>query len=160
MLEKTSDLSERTRTEMEINYIAPVILSQLFLPLLIPHKGTIVNTCSGLSLLPISFEPSYCASKATLHSMTQSMRLRYAKVGVHVVAIYYSEVNTPFQQGHSKCYSSNCCYRSIKTIEKRKESIYVKRAKMLFLLSRLIPDKALKILNNFLDEKIEKVINR
>ena len=162
MLEKTSDLSERTRTEMEINYIAPVILSQLFLPLLIPHKGTIVNTCSGLSFLPLSFEPNYCASKAALHSMTLSMRFRYAKVGVRVVAIYYPEVNTPFQQGHSTPNAlspQTAVTEALKQLKKGKESIYVKRAKMLFLLSRLIPGKALKTINNFLDERVEKVIS-
>lgn len=38
---KTGDLSERLEEEWNVNYIAPVILTQLFLPLLIKNHGTV-----------------------------------------------------------------------------------------------------------------------
>ncbi len=161
LMEKTGDLAGRLKEEWETNYLAPVLLSQELLPLLARSHGTVINVCSGLAYIPLSFEPNYCATKAALHSMSQSMRLRYAKVGVKVVAIYYPEVDTPFNEGHPTTRAITpqlAVSEAIKQLKKGKGEIRVKMAGMIFLLSRIMPRKGVRKLNGFNDNDVEHIV--
>jgi short-subunit dehydrogenase involved in D-alanine esterification of teichoic acids len=163
LLATTGDLTSRITEELETNYLAPVILIQLILPILIKNKGTVVNVSSGLAHLPLSIEPNYCATKAAMHSMTQSMRIQYAKVHVKVIEILYPEVNTPFQEGHAteRAISPKlAAEEALRQLNRGKDEIYVKMSKMLYWISRLAPKRGITIVNRFIPDKVEEMLRK
>lgn len=61
--------------EIAVNLAAPILLAQGFLPVLKRHpEAAIVNVTSGLALVPKQATAIYCATKAGLHSASQSLR--------------------------------------------------------------------------------------
>src|ERR1700680_4313237 len=62
---------ERAKEEITINIEAPLHLTSLFIKL--KSLKTIVNVTSGLSFVPLTKVPVYCATKAFLHSFTLSL---------------------------------------------------------------------------------------
>lgn len=134
---------------------------EVFIPLLIQNHGMLVNVSSGLAYLPLSIEPNYCATKAALHSMTQSMRMQYGKMGVEVVEILYPEVNTPFQEGHATARAITpkiAASEALRQMNQGRDEIYVKGSKMLYQISRWMPKRGLKIMNGFIPEKFYEIL--
>jgi uncharacterized oxidoreductase len=85
----------QTSKEIAINLEAPVHLSTLFIPHLLKQQApAIVNVTSGLSFVPLSFAPIYCATKAALHSFTLSLRHQLSKTPIKVIEIIPPAVNT------------------------------------------------------------------
>ena len=81
-LNHTRDLKDVTR-EIEINLSGPVRMIQGFLPDLKARKAAlIVNVSSGLAFIPKPLSPVYCATKAAMHSFTQSLRVQLDGTGV------------------------------------------------------------------------------
>ena len=73
-LNQDRDLTDVTR-EIEINLSGPVRMVQQFLPHLKTRPDAlIVNVSSGLAFVPLPLSPVYCATKAAIHSFTQSLR--------------------------------------------------------------------------------------
>jgi uncharacterized oxidoreductase len=86
---------EQTRQEIAINLDAPIHLSRLFLPHLIKQQNpAILNVTSGLSFVPLTNVPVYCATKAALHSFTLSLRHQLAGSGVQVIEVIPPAVDT------------------------------------------------------------------
>jgi uncharacterized oxidoreductase len=163
LLATTGDLTSRITEEWETNYLAPVILTQLILPILIKNKGTVVNVSSGLAHLPLSIEPNYCATKAAIHSMTQSMRIQYAKVHVKVIEILYPEVNTPFHQGHAteRAISPKVAdEEALRQLNRGNDEIYVKTSGMLYWISRLAPKRGVNKVNRFISDEVEEILRK
>jgi uncharacterized oxidoreductase len=87
----------RHKTEIAINFEAPIHLTILLLPVLQAHPIALVaNVTSGLSFVPIASMPTYCATKAALHSFTLSLRhqLQQLTPPIRVVEIVPPAVNT------------------------------------------------------------------
>jgi uncharacterized oxidoreductase len=62
---------------IETNLLAPLRLTASLLPLLKKQpRSTIMMVSSGLAFLPLAMTPTYCATKAAIHSYTQSLRYR------------------------------------------------------------------------------------
>jgi uncharacterized oxidoreductase len=81
-----ADFWKRTRDELAINLEAPVHLSHLLLPVLSRNKGScVINVSSGLAFVPMSRAPVYCATKAAIHSFTQSLRRQLKQDGIEVI---------------------------------------------------------------------------
>jgi uncharacterized oxidoreductase len=161
LLAKTGDLEARLVTEWQTNFLAPVLLAQHFLPTLAANHGTVVNITSGLAFVPLSVEPSYCASKAALHSMTQSMRLQFSDSGVKVVEISYPAVDTPFQGGHAPKNAmppDQAAALALKGLNRGKTEIHVGMAGLLHTLSRLAPGRALKVVNGFIPDNVQELL--
>ena len=73
---------------------------QQFLPHLKIRKGAlIVNVSSGLAFIPFPASPVYCATKAAIHSFTQSLRVQIEGTGVTVVELAPPAVETPLLRG-------------------------------------------------------------
>ena len=90
----SSGAVEQARREMEVNYFAPLHLLQRFAEGLGTRKGAVVNISSvaGLSNFPLL--PTYSASKAAMHSLTQGARALLARSGVTVFGVYPGPVDT------------------------------------------------------------------
>ena len=86
---------EQARREMEVNYFAPLQLLQHFAPALARNGGgAVVNIGSAAGLTNIPFMPTYSASKAALHSLTQAARLLLGPQGTSVFGVYAGPVDT------------------------------------------------------------------
>jgi uncharacterized oxidoreductase len=98
-LNQDRDLNDVTR-EIEINLSGPVRMVQQFLAHLKARKGAlIVNVSSGLAFVPLPASPVYCATKAALHSFTQSLRVQLDGTGVTVIELAPPAVETPLLRG-------------------------------------------------------------
>jgi len=92
---------EELRHQLEVNTVAPVIVSQAFLPMLgatnPPAKspGTIVNISSMAGKQAAPFLGPYAASKHALEALSESMRRELMIYGVDVVVIGPGAVATP-----------------------------------------------------------------
>ncbi len=93
-LTKEVDLG-RIYKEVEINLIAPIHLSSLFVEHLKPKKeSAIINISSGLAFTPIAAMPVYCATKAAIHSLTLSLRHQLKDTNIKVFEIAPPSVDT------------------------------------------------------------------
>jgi uncharacterized oxidoreductase len=81
--------------EIATNLEAPIHLSMLFLPHLLKKKDpSLINVTSGLAFAPISLMPTYCMTKAALHSFTLSLRHQLKATPVQVIELIPPAVNT------------------------------------------------------------------
>jgi uncharacterized oxidoreductase len=77
-----------TQSIVQTNILGVLQLTALLLPTLKqqPHS-TIVTTTSGLAFVPLSPYPTYCATKAFLHSWLQSLRVQLQETAVEVLEL-------------------------------------------------------------------------
>lgn len=81
--------------ELSTNLAAPIHLSMLFVPHLARKpEAALINVTSGLAFSPISFMPTYCATKAALHSFTLSLRHQLRDTGISVIEVVPPKVQT------------------------------------------------------------------
>jgi uncharacterized oxidoreductase len=83
------------RAELATNLDAPLHLTMLLLPHLAKAPfGAVVNVTSGLAFAPLAAMPTYCLTKAALHSFTLSLRHQLKDTALDVVEIVPPAVNT------------------------------------------------------------------
>ncbi|MFB9450261.1 SDR family NAD(P)-dependent oxidoreductase [Dactylosporangium vinaceum] len=86
------DVAERTVT---VNLLGPVRLISAFLPgLLARPEATIMTVTSGLAYVPLPLTPTYSATKAAVHSYTESLRVQLSGSTVQVVELVPPAVRT------------------------------------------------------------------
>jgi uncharacterized oxidoreductase len=94
-LNHSRNLNDVSR-EIEINLSGPVRMIQQFLPHLKTRPGAlIVNVTSGLAFIPMPIAPIYSATKAALHSFTQSVRVQLRGTSVTVIELAPPGTETP-----------------------------------------------------------------
>lgn len=92
------DLVDLTR-EIEINLCGPMRMAQLFIPhLKSKPQACIINVSSALAFVPLPVSPVYSATKAGLHSFSQSLRKQLAETNVRVIELAPPGVETPMYQ--------------------------------------------------------------
>ena len=78
-----------------INLLGTFRITAALMPLLLAQpKATIMTVSSGLAFVPIHTNPSYCATKAAIHSWTQSLRYQLRDTSVEVLEIAPPYVQT------------------------------------------------------------------
>jgi uncharacterized oxidoreductase len=83
------------RAELATNLDGPLHLTMLLLPQLSKAPfGAVVNVTSGLAFAPLAAMPTYCLTKAALHSFTLSLRHQLKETPLDVVEIVPPAVNT------------------------------------------------------------------
>ena len=82
------------------NLLGPIRLTAALLPLLQkqPHSA-IMNVSSGLAFLPMALTPTYCATKAAIHSYTLSLRHQLRATGTEVLELIPPYVATHLMSG-------------------------------------------------------------
>lgn len=86
---------DHLRSQLEINVIGQLAVTQPMIPLLRQVRGRIVNmgSIAGRSATPIL--GPYAASKHALEALTDALRLELWPWGIHVAVIEPGEINTP-----------------------------------------------------------------
>jgi short-subunit dehydrogenase len=78
-----------------VNYFGALAVSQAFAPILAANGGgCLVNISSVAGLVSFPAIPTYSASKAAVHSLTQSLRFGLQAQGTHVAGVYPGPVDT------------------------------------------------------------------
>ncbi|HUD93148.1 SDR family oxidoreductase [Sphingobium sp.] len=85
------------------NLLGPIRLAHALLPHLETQPAaTILTVSSGLAFVPLAATPTYCATKAAIHSWSISMREQLKATGVDVVEIVPPGVQTDLMPGHAE----------------------------------------------------------
>jgi len=86
---------EAVAADMNTNYFGTLSVMRTFVPVLLKNgQGLIANVSSSAGLAAFPAIGSYSASKAALHSLTQSARAELADRGIHVIGIYPGPIDT------------------------------------------------------------------
>lgn len=77
------------------NLLGPIRLNTALLPLLLAQpQATVMTVSSGLAFVPLASTPTYCATKAAIHSYTQSLRYQLKASNVQVLELAPPYVQT------------------------------------------------------------------
>jgi len=84
------------------NLLGPLRLTAALLGVLQkqPHS-TVMNVSSGLAFVPLAYTPTYCATKAAIHSYTQSLRFQLRNSTTEVLELIPPYVATDLLNGRS-----------------------------------------------------------
>lgn len=96
----TVDLSA-ARSIINTNIVSVLQITAALLPTLKQHPtSTIITTTSGLAFVPFAAFPTYCASKAFLHSWLQSLRFQLRNTSIEVLELVPPYVQTELSGPH------------------------------------------------------------
>lgn len=88
----TADIAVET---IATNLTGPILLTAALLPHLLKQAdATIMTVSSGLAFVPLAMTPTYSATKAAIHSYTQSLRYQLKDTPIRVVELVPPYVQT------------------------------------------------------------------
>lgn len=90
-------------TTITTNLLGPIRLTAALLPhLRAQAASTVITVTSGLAFIPLAATPTYNATKAAIHSWTQSLRHQLADTSVEVLELAPPAVATDLMPGHAE----------------------------------------------------------
>lgn len=88
-------------TTIETNVLGPIRLIAAFIEQLQAQRdSTIITVSSGLAFTPLGVTPSYNASKAAIHMLSESIRMQLSDTSVQVMELVPPSVRTQLMPGH------------------------------------------------------------
>jgi len=86
---------------MSTNLLGTMRLTSALLPLLRKQaKSTVMTVSSGLAFVPLAMTPTYCATKAAIHSYTLSLRWQLKDTTTEVIELIPPYVQTELMGPH------------------------------------------------------------
>jgi len=99
--EQQADLAD-AEAIVSTNLLGPIRLTGALLPHLRKQPYSVVmNVSSGLAFVPLSLTPTYCATKAAIHSYTESLRWQLRGTATEVLELIPPYVATDLLGGGS-----------------------------------------------------------
>ena len=143
---------ERAAYEMEINYLGVIRLNNLFMEMLNSREEpAIINTTSILSYVPANVGATYSASKVALRFYTETLRshLQLLNSKIKVFELLPPLVATDMADGfEAQAISAEKLVKGlVDGLKSDRLTIRVGATKLMFLLSRISPKLAFKMLN-------------
>jgi NAD(P)-dependent dehydrogenase (short-subunit alcohol dehydrogenase family) len=91
------------RVQLETNVVGPVALIREVVPGMAERGwGRIVNIGSIVGVTALPFSGAYCASKAALHHLTDSLRVEVAPFGIKVLSVQPGGIRSQFGEAASR----------------------------------------------------------
>ena len=92
------DVSPETlQRQFDVNVFSVLALTQALVPAMVARKrGRIVNISSVSGVLPTPFAGAYCASKAAVNAMSDSLRMELAPFGIDVITVQPGGIRSNF----------------------------------------------------------------
>ncbi len=141
---------EKAADEMLTNYLSVIRLNEKLLPLLKKQESAaIVNVSSVVAFVPGSLA-TYSASKAALHSYTQSLRLTLQGTPVAVFELMPPLVDTEFSApigGKNGISPQAVAEQFLQAWEQDQWEIRVGKTEDMYRLYLSSPEEALKVMN-------------
>lgn len=99
LLEQPEDLGDAEAT-VTTNLLGPIRLTAALMPHLKQQpSAAIITISSGLAFVPLALTPTYCATKAAIHSYSQSLRHQLRETKIEVLEIIPPYVQTDLMGG-------------------------------------------------------------
>lgn len=111
---------DEIRATFETNVFSVMRLVQVFGPLLIEARGTIVMIGSVAGVVPYVFGSVYNASKAALHAYSNTLRVELEPLGVKVITIVTGGVKSRISRV-ARALPENSYYRPLNELFKRRQ---------------------------------------
>lgn len=151
-LDEDTDIAGKAYAEMRTNYLAIINLNEVLLPLLKSSPdAAIVNVSSVVAFVPNGIIPTYSASKAALHSYTQSLRYTLSKsTGIKVFELMPPLVDTEFSSaigGANGIPPAEVADTLIHGFENDVYEIHTGKTAAIYQLSRTAPEDAFYAMN-------------
>ena len=86
------------RSQLDVNLVAPALLTRALLPALRTARGTVVLVNSGAGQVAHPTWAAYAASKHGLKALADSLRAEEAEHGVRVTSVYPGRTATAMQE--------------------------------------------------------------
>ena len=134
--------SLQIRQEVDINLVAPMVLTQAMLPhLQSKPQASVVNITSGLAFAPKRTSAVYSATKAGLHLFSEGLRVQLQGSGVRVIEAVMPMVDTGMTQGRGsgKISAAQAASEVLAGIRANRPVVWVGKARAVPLLQRLAP---------------------
>ena len=140
------DLAALT-SEVDINFGGVIRMTSALIDILTANKGTIINVSSGLAFVPLPSNAIYSATKAAVHSYTQSLRFQLEASGVEVIELMPPAVRTAMtdefaEHGISMISTDELVKQSFAALRAGKPEIRPGQSRQLAFLRRLAPNFA------------------
>lgn len=131
--------------DMDVNFGGLVHTTAALMDLIVANNGTIINVSSALAFVPLPAMPVYCASKAAVHSFTQSLRYQLEDTGVEVIEVMPPAVKTELATGFDEAGIKTMpvdelVEHILKGLRSGKQEIRPGQSNLLALMRRLAPD--------------------
>jgi len=132
--------------EVNINVGGVIRTTSAFIDILAANKGTVINVSSALAFVPLPSAPIYCATKAAIHSYTQSLRFQLEETGVEVIELMPPAVKTamtaeiPEGEGVTLITTDELIKQSFAGFKAGKLEIRPGQSNQLALMRRLAPN--------------------
>jgi len=136
---------QHQKNEIQTNFFGVVALCDALIPHLKTQKqASIVNVSSGLAYMPFLAAPVYTATKAAIHSYTQSIRQALKSTSITVFEVLPPMVDTEMShglemQGMKKLSSEDMARFVVKKLKQGKLEIRPGAAGMMIKMYKLFP---------------------
>ncbi|MNC41318.1 putative oxidoreductase [compost metagenome] len=151
---------EDISSEIEINFSGSIrMVNQFLLHLKTKKSSAIMNVSSALAFVPHPILPVYCATKAGVHSFTQSLRIQLKNTNIKVFELAPPTIQTPLikaldgyeVKGVKPMDAGKMVRYVIKGLEKDRFEILPGQSSALKFMSRVAPQFMINQMSKTID---------
>ncbi|MES2136272.1 MAG: SDR family NAD(P)-dependent oxidoreductase [Pseudomonadota bacterium] len=143
-LRESADRLDGLMAEFNVNVGGVIQVTSALIDILTANRGTIINVSSMLAFAPVPAMPIYSATKAAVHSYTQSLRFQLEDSGVDVIELMPPAIETDmtseFPDEVSKITTEELIRQSFAALKAGTPEIRPGQTNQAAFMRRLAPD--------------------